>query len=115
MPEKLTEALGSSGIQHGEILAVAYTDTDEKCNWVDGVLILCKDSLIYAKSCSPRAERLSTKHIEINDYSDFKFSSISLSDIKDPMIVNFVLGGILKLTVSGTETALCGFTNNCKG
>lgn len=112
MPRSVRLTLQKQGINFDEVQAFACADMSSEGDLRNSYLLLMRDRLIFAVS---------------NQSGEMAFSGISpikyrspegiaetfehtLDRLKDPKILNEVVGGLLTVEVDGTETWLCRFS-----
>ncbi len=110
MPQQLKTLLTERRLLCAKPLIFAEADMEQDCSFRRQILLLCEDALIYGA-----AEKGAPTERENDDYSSYTFERLPISEISEPAIDGFVVGGCLRAAIHGEQRPICCFTNTYKG
>ncbi len=116
LPIGLENALRKRKIKAENTKIFATADMDFQCNIIEHIFVLTEEKLICGRAKSPTKERIFAGFKgEEPDCLEYDYEVLNVSNLKNPAVYNQVVGGVLKVDISGTERVLCTFTNAYKG
>lgn len=107
------EFLSKYGIEPTNILCQCHTDLDGNCNYRQGLLLLCEDSLYIIKNKNVSRGM----HFENNDYAPIQdepeVDIIPLDNIRDIAVETKIASVTVVATVNGAERLIANASNHC--